>query len=116
MVRSVEMFLHYLTTGIFFRLATAKSSDFDLNLLVCLIRNTTSETAPSTGWDNMPNDRDISKGADIARMKYYRNEYLAHKPLQQMSNAEFQTACQSVCCVSIRSNFTQKVVFLAIVY
>lgn len=77
---------------------TAKSSDFDLNLLVCMIRNTTSETAPSTGWDNMPDDRDISKGADIARMKYYRNEYLAHTPLQQMSNADFQTACQSVCC------------------
>ena len=77
------------------------SKDFDITLLVCLIRNTTTEPPPPKGWDELPDEDDITKAADIARIKYFRNEHLAHKPIPEMSNAEYQTACQTligVCC------------------
>ena len=76
------------------------SKDFDMILLVCLIRNTTTEPAPPTGWDDLPDEVNITKTADVARIKYYRNEYLTHKPRPELSNAEFQTACQSLIGVS----------------
>ncbi|CAG2204181.1 unnamed protein product [Mytilus edulis] len=49
------------------------SSDFDLTLMVLLIRNFT----PIQISDILPVPIDISTGADISRLKYYRNE-LAH--------------------------------------
>lgn len=78
--------------------SAAKSSDFDLTLLVCLIRNTTSETPPTKGWDSndLPDAKDTSKGDDIARLRYYRNEYLAHKPVLELSTADFIQVSRSV--------------------
>ncbi|XP_063398897.1 uncharacterized protein LOC134683518 [Mytilus trossulus] len=49
------------------------SSDFDLTLMILLIGNLT----PIQIADRLPVPIDISTGADISRIKYYRNE-LAH--------------------------------------
>ncbi|XP_071123576.1 uncharacterized protein [Mytilus edulis] len=49
------------------------SSDFDLALMILLIRNLTSIQIS----DILPVPNDTSQGADISRIKYYRNE-LAH--------------------------------------
>ncbi|VDI69066.1 Hypothetical predicted protein [Mytilus galloprovincialis] len=56
------------------------SDNFDTTLIVCLIRNMIPrESAPVTGWDNLPHPGDSSKGADIARVKWYRNKLVHSK-------------------------------------
>ncbi|CAG2234201.1 unnamed protein product [Mytilus edulis] len=49
---------------------TALSKTFDLTLLICLIRHLT----PIPVSDSLPIPTDISEGADLSRLKYYRNK------------------------------------------
>lgn len=66
-----------------------RSEDFDSTLIVCLLRNMTPrESAPVTGWDNLPLPGDASKGADLARIKWYRN-MVAHHGDGKLSPTEF---------------------------
>ena len=55
-----------------------KSADFDVTLLVRLLRTIRSLTPPSTGWDELPLSADQSFTADIVRIKYYRNTVYGH--------------------------------------
>ncbi|XP_052072538.1 uncharacterized protein LOC127710637 isoform X2 [Mytilus californianus] len=51
------------------------SDNFDTTLLICLLRNLPPrQSAPATGWDNLPHPGDTSIGADLARVKWYRNK------------------------------------------
>ena len=61
-----------------------KSSDFDISLIFKLLRTICNLTPPPTGWDSLPNDFDHSLEADLARIKYYRNEVYGHS-----NNLEF---------------------------
>ena len=54
------------------------SADFDVTLLFRLLRTITSLTPPPTGWDKLPASTDHSLPADLARIKYYRNEVYGH--------------------------------------
>ncbi|XP_071180749.1 uncharacterized protein [Mytilus edulis] len=59
---------------------TVTSADFDTTLILCLLRNLPpSESAPITGWDNLPLPGDTSTGADLARLKWYRNQSVHSK-------------------------------------
>ncbi|XP_076109011.1 uncharacterized protein LOC143077005 [Mytilus galloprovincialis] len=59
---------------------TVTSADFDTTLIMCLLRNLPpSESAPVTGWDNLPHPGDTSTGADLARVKWYRNQLVHSK-------------------------------------
>ncbi|XP_063448812.1 uncharacterized protein LOC134728217 isoform X2 [Mytilus trossulus] len=65
-----------------------RSEHFDTTLIVCLLRNMTPrESAPITGWDNSPQPGDTSTGADLARVKWYRNK-LAHSEVGKLSPAD----------------------------
>ncbi|VDI32030.1 Hypothetical predicted protein, partial [Mytilus galloprovincialis] len=56
------------------------SADFDTTLIVCLLRNLPPrESASRTGWDNLPPPGDTSIGADLARVKWYRNQSVHSK-------------------------------------
>ena len=55
-----------------------KSADFDVTLLVRLLRTMCNLTPPSTGWDALPATADHSLTADIARIKFYRNSVYGH--------------------------------------
>ncbi|CAG2228820.1 unnamed protein product [Mytilus edulis] len=56
------------------------SDNFDTTLLICLLRNLPPrESAPITGWDNLPHPGDNSTGADLARVKWYRNQLVHSK-------------------------------------
>lgn len=93
-LRPVQLDTLYPATSV------TKSSDFDITILVCLIRNTTQGTTPNKGWGNeLPDVIDISAGDDVARIKYYRN-YLAHKSLPEMSAVDFNHASRTVIEVS----------------
>ncbi|XP_071180433.1 uncharacterized protein [Mytilus edulis] len=66
-----------------------RSEHFDTSLIVCLLRNMTPrESAPITGWDNLPQPGDTSTGADLARVKWYRNK-LVHSEVGKLSPAGF---------------------------
>ena len=43
---------------------------------------------PPTGFDKLPNNSDVSVGADMARIKYYRNEAV-HNKSGKMTNQNF---------------------------
>lgn len=58
--------------------------------MVCLLRNLpTTVSAPATGFDILPHSSDKSDGAHIARIKYYKNEYVSHSKDGKLSDANF---------------------------
>ena len=65
-----------------------KSTDFDISLLCKLLREICSLTPPATGWDILPNSTDHSLEADLARIKFYRNEIYGHNHSMEMTNAD----------------------------
>ncbi|XP_062605990.1 uncharacterized protein LOC134267802 isoform X1 [Saccostrea cucullata] len=68
------------------------SNDFDVTLLICLLRNMSpSTTAPAGGFDVLPNPSDVSTGADLARIKFYRKT-VAHSTDARMNANEFHTS------------------------
>ncbi|VDI40184.1 Hypothetical predicted protein, partial [Mytilus galloprovincialis] len=69
---------------------TVTSADLDLTLIVCLLRNIPPlVTEPSTGFDNLPPPHDKSDGANIARLKYYKNFLVSHSKDGTLPNADF---------------------------
>ncbi|CAG2187461.1 unnamed protein product [Mytilus edulis] len=66
----------------------ACSTTFDLSLMICLLRNITS--IPIT--DELPFYSNKSEGADLSRLKYYRN-MISHWPNigPKLTNEKFET-------------------------
>ena len=74
-----------------------KSADFDVTLLVRLLRTICNLTPPSTGWDALPVSADHSLTADIARIKYYRNSVYGHVSQgMAITDNEFKTLWQEI--------------------
>ena len=65
------------------------SKEFDITLLHLLIREVCYLPAPLTGWHKMPADDDQSLGANIARIKCFRNE-LCHSVSTSIPSEEFE--------------------------
>ena len=66
-----------------------KSTDFDITLVFRLLRTICNLTSPPRGWDDLPNIADHSLQADLARIKYYRNEVYGHNKTMEIRNNEF---------------------------
>ena len=56
-----------------------------------LLRNVCSLHPPATGWDTLPAVTDVSREADIARVKYYRNTVYGHAECASVDDATFNT-------------------------
>lgn len=69
---------------------------------MCLLRNIPLPgiNPPGTGWDNLPIPNDLSPGAYLARIKYYRNE-IAHSTQNNMNSLDFQDRWETVSKVCI---------------
>ena len=65
------------------------SHDFDTTLLMVLLRNLCGLTAPLTGWDALPVVTDLSREADIARVKYFRNTVYGHAKNASVDDVKF---------------------------
>ena len=65
------------------------SRDFDTTLLMVLLRNLCGLTAPLTGWDALPVVTDLSREADIARVKYFRNTVYGHAKNASVDDVKF---------------------------
>ena len=70
-------------------LTSVSSRDFDTTLLMVLLRNLCGLTAPLTGWDALPAVTDLSKEADIARVKYFRNTVYGHAEKASVDDVKF---------------------------
>ena len=67
-----------------------KSTDFDISLLCKLLREICSLTPPATGWKDLPNITDHSLGADLVRVRIYRNKIYGHNHTMEVTNADFE--------------------------
>ena len=70
--------------------AAPDSKTFDITLLFVLLRNICDLTAPATGWDALPPAADVSREANLARIKYYRNQVYGHVTSTGVSKADFE--------------------------
>ena len=72
-------------------LSTASSAEFDITLLMVLLRNLCGLSPPvSTGnWDELPPDSDNSTEANIVRIKFYRNDVYAHASKASVDDLTF---------------------------
>ena len=76
--------------------ASVSSASFDVTLLVILLRNICRLVAPTTGWDALPAAIDVSREADIARIKYFRNTVYAHAKHASVDDATFKSHWQGI--------------------
>ena len=67
-----------------------KSVDFDISLLCKLLRLICGLAPPITGWDNLPNSTDHSLGADLVRIRIYRNTIYGHNHSMEITKADFE--------------------------
>ena len=70
--------------------SSVTSENFDITLLMVLLRNICGLTPPATGWDNLPSPTDLSCEADIARIKFYRNTVYAHAIQASIDDTTFE--------------------------
>ena len=69
--------------------SSVTSKDFDITLVMVLLRNICGLTAPATGWDSLPSASDTSFEANIARVKYYRNSVYGHAEQASVDDPTF---------------------------
>ncbi|CAC5360488.1 unnamed protein product [Mytilus coruscus] len=69
------------------------SAKLDVTLMVCLLRNLPPMVPPPTpnGFDALPQSSDLSYGAHIARIKYYKNFIVSHSKDGKLSDTDFNT-------------------------
>ena len=65
------------------------SSKFDISLLTVLFRHICNLSPPLNGWDQMPNNTDISTEANLVRLRLFRNRYRAHLSETIIESHEF---------------------------
>ena len=68
---------------------TVSSRDFDISLLIILLRNICGLAPPATGWDALPAATDMSREADIARVRYFRDTVYALAEHASVDDATF---------------------------
>ena len=76
--------------------SSVTSIDFDITLLMVLLRNICGLTAPVTGWDSLPPASDTSVEDNIARVKYYRNSVYGHASQASVDDPTFNSLWQDI--------------------
>ena len=64
--------------------------EFDITLLVILLRNICGLSPPTTGWNVMPGSTDNSREANIVRIRLFRNNLFGHVPGTDVSRLDFE--------------------------
>ena len=78
------------------RASSESSKYFDPTLLMVLLRTFCQFTPPTAGWDAPPHAADISREADIARVRYFMNTVLDHADKAHVSDAVFVNYCGNI--------------------
>ena len=86
---------------------TANSINFDITLLFLLMRNICGLSPPLSGWNKMPAASDTSREANLARMRYYRNELYGHVTTTGIPTPVFDVKWQEVSSVLVSLGLSQ---------
>ena len=80
-----------------------KSSDFDITLLFCLLRQICGLPSPPLGWDKLPATADQTMSDDLARVKFYRNTAYGHvSEAMEISDDQFNNLWAEISGALIR--------------
>lgn len=90
--------LHSFFVQISFLVATS-SEDFDVTLMICILRNLNFVQPPPNGWDKLPPVGDNSLGANLTRIKEHRNTF-CHSSKTKINDKKFQKLWSSLTHVS----------------
>ena len=82
------------------------SKNFDITLLFILLRNICGLHPPRSGWDKMPPVSDTSFEANLARIKYYRND-LFHVETTSIETQVFNVKWQKISSVLVSLGLSQ---------
>ena len=69
--------------------SSVSSKNFDITLLMVLLRNICGLVPPATGWDKLPPAADTTTEADIVRIKCYRNTVYGHASEASVDDTTF---------------------------
>ena len=83
------------------------SKNFDITLLFILLRNICPLHPPLSGWDRMPPVSDTSFEANLARIKYYRNELYGHVTTTGIQTSVFDVKWREVSSVLVSLGLNQ---------
>ena len=72
------------------------TKNFDISLLTVLLRNICDLRAPVTGWNKLPPAEDKNLEADIARIKFYKNDVYSHANKASVDNTIFNQYWQDI--------------------
>ena len=86
---------------------TPNSIYFDITLLFLLLRNICGLSPPRSGWDKMPPVSDTSREANLARMKYYRNELYGHVTTTGIQTSVFDVKWHEISSVLVSLGLSQ---------
>ena len=76
--------------------SAVSSKNFDITLLMVLLRNICGLVRPATGWDTLPPATDTTLEADIVRIKCYRNTVYGHASQASVDDATFNQYWQDI--------------------
>lgn len=82
--------------------SSVSSRDFDITLLMVLLRNICGLAPPATGWDALPPASDTTLQADLARIKHYRNTVYGHASQASVDGALFNRYWKDIQRVLLR--------------
>ena len=84
------------------------SINFDITLLFLLLTNICGLSPPPSGsWHKMPPASDTSREANLARVKYYRNELYGHVTTTGIQTSVFDVKWQEVSSVLVSLGLSQ---------
>ena len=76
--------------------SSVSSANFDITLLMVLLRNICGLVSPPAGWDRLPAATDLTPEADIVRIKYYRNTVYGHASEASVDDPTFSQYWQNI--------------------
>ncbi|XP_015774901.1 PREDICTED: uncharacterized protein LOC107353100 isoform X4 [Acropora digitifera] len=87
--------------------ATPDSKKFDITLLFLLLTNICKLSPPPSGWHTKPSASDASVEANLARIKFFRNELYGHVTTTGMDTPTFSALWQEISAVLVALGLPQ---------
>ncbi|XP_068761734.1 uncharacterized protein [Montipora capricornis] len=87
--------------------APPDSTKFDITLLFLLLTNICALTPPHTGWHCKPPPSDTSREANLARIKFFRNQLYGHVTTTGVDELMFNALWQEISAVLVSLGLSQ---------
>lgn len=76
--------------------SSVTSENFDMSLLVVLLKNLCDLIPPITGWYNVPHDSDRSVAANICRITIYKSTFYTHARQTSVDDPTFNSLWEEI--------------------